>query len=558
MRVRSLIHNMKYFYISILLFFLALPMAAQEGEVDMTWYRSGNKEFVLTTEAQMKGLSELVAGGNDFLGKTVYIHKDIDVSNSIWTPIGSSEAPFAGTFDGSGYRVCLGRIAPAEYGGLFGFVNGNVKNLNVSVKDAQDSLTNAGVIAGFVGKTASVKFCSTFGLFQLKNASVVGGLVGITEGEIESCANNCRLVNDNVKANAMGGIAGVAAGIIAKCHNTACLLATNVCGGIVGKNNEMNADLSIWNSFNIGDVQVVSKQGDGEDAIAGGVVGNAENQDMQQCYNCGRVSVYSFKSEGDIHCRSYAGGLVGIGSGKLVASYNIGDVVSRSAADVADKIESVSYVYAGGLLGCQRGTGFTSLSYCYNAGFVYAYGMGGNHTFVNYGGILGDFSSFAPSLKSCYYLDENCKSEIGHGSVNDTFYKNIGFGVREDELTSVKFIQKNKEVPGLNDEEVYSYDDDNINMGYPVCAMVHTLGIERQGDKAVLKAVSNASVASKGFFYWIGGLEDYTVDMPATQDFECTLDMPQKGEDCYVQAYVILHDGTMKKGNVLKMHIPNF
>lgn len=465
---------------------------------------------------------------------------------------------FAGTFDGSGYTISLGKIAPVEYGGLFGYVKGSIKNLNVFIKDEQESLMNVGVVAGFIGKTASVKFCSTSGQLLLKDASVVGGLVGISEGEIEASANNCSISNDNVKPNAMGGIAGIASGVVAKCHNASRLQATNVCGGIVGQNKDVNADLNIWNCFNKGELQVVSKRMDGEYAIVGGIVGSAEKQNMEQCYNMGKVSAYSCKPKGDVHCRSYAGGLVGMGGGKVIASYNIGDVVSRAAADMEDKIESVSYVYAGGLMGCLTGSAFTSLAYCYNAGFIYAYGQGANHTFVNHGGILGDFSSFAPTLKSCYYLADNIKLEIGNNSVNDTFDKNVGFAVGADELASAKFIVKNSAVPGINDEGHYSHDDDQVNKGFPVCAMVQTLGIERTKDnKAVLKAVTNASAVNRGFFYWIENLEEYTVDMPASQDFTCTLDVPQKGENCYVQAYIIMHDGSLKKGNVLKIQLPD-
>lgn len=549
---------MKYFFFSILLFFLVLPTASQAQEVDKAWYRSSDKEFVLTTGAQLRGLSEMVASGNDFFGKTVYIHKDIDVSDFLWTPIGSSKAPFAGTFDGNGYSVSLGKIGAVEYGGLFGFVNGNIINLNVNIKGEQEGLNHVGVVAGFVGKAASVKFCTTSGQLVLKDASVVGGVVGMTDGEIQSCVNNCSVTNLDVKSNVVGGIAGVASGVVAKCYNAASLQGTNICGGVIGKASDANLDLKIWNSFNTADVCVISKSADQELAIAGGLVGKAEKLNVEQCYNSGKVNAYSFKDTNGNRCYSYAGGLVGIGGGNLVASYNTGDVASRAASDMKDKIESVSYVYAGGLLGCQMGTAFTSFAYCYNAGFVYAYGLGTNHTFVNYGGILGDFSSFAPSLKTCYYLSDNSKLEIGNNSVNDVFNKNVGIEVGEDELSASKFIEPNSQVSGLNDEEVYSHDDDLMNKGFPVCAMVQTLGIERQKDnKAVLRATTNSSSVHKGFFYWIGGLESYTVDLAASKDFECTLEMPQKGEDCYVQAYVILHDGSLKKGNVLKVHIPN-
>lgn len=84
----------------------------QLAETD--WYTPSADSFTLTSARQLAGLAQLVKQGNSFAGKTILLGADISLANDDKTfnrgvrwfdGIGSTQAPFAGTFDGNGYRI---------------------------------------------------------------------------------------------------------------------------------------------------------------------------------------------------------------------------------------------------------------------------------------------------------------------------------------------------------------------------------------------------------------------------------------------------------------------
>lgn len=551
-------------FVTVMLSYLisVLPMSAQtdNGLADKSWYGNSKKEFVLSSAAQMKGLAELVAEGNSFSGKTIYLHQDIDLTTELWDPVGTSDTPFDGTFDGNGFSILLGNVSPSPYAGLFGVVGkGKIQNLNVSLSTNINASEVFGAVAGFVAEKASVNFCNARGSVSTTDASVVGGVVGASEGKVESCANYCTIISTNASPNVVGGVAGKADGIVAKCHNAASVTGSEICGGIVGQNASSSAELNIWNCYNLGVVMSQSTPQSLNQAIVGGIAGKVENVNIEQCYNNGRVDAYCYKQQAaDTQCKAYVGGLVGMGGGKLKDSYNVGDVASRSVSNLSDRLESLSYTYAGGLIGYLIGGAISSIDYCYNAGTVYTYGRGNGRTYINNGGVLGDFATFVPSLTCCYYLENVNQVETEQNDVHDVFLKDVGVKVNDAELSSVSFLGTSSDVKSLNDDGVFVHDAGFVNKGYPICQMVHTFALTRIGDggKAVLKGHSNAPCAGRGFLYWYGGFEDYAVDQAADASFESQIEMPKKGEDLYVQAYVVLKDGSLLKGNVQRVHIP--
>lgn len=143
---------------------------------DTSWYNDTDTEFTLTTAEQMYGLAELVNGGNPFVGKTIKLGGDIDLTQPTpageeslgfsaselltgtdeadtndsgvfaasslnvlegdesddepakaeWTPIGTTANPFKGTFDGGesgGHKVTIYITSSDANQGLFGYVN---------------------------------------------------------------------------------------------------------------------------------------------------------------------------------------------------------------------------------------------------------------------------------------------------------------------------------------------------------------------------------------------------------------------------------------------------
>ena len=71
----------------------------------------------------VNGTNEKTA--TDFAGKTIELTDDIDLKNVEWTPIGTNEHPFSGSFDGQNHTVSNLKITSAgSYNGLFGKVVG--------------------------------------------------------------------------------------------------------------------------------------------------------------------------------------------------------------------------------------------------------------------------------------------------------------------------------------------------------------------------------------------------------------------------------------------------
>lgn len=107
-----------------------------ESRPDSAVYTVGSLE-------ELEALAELVNGGMDFAGKTVYLTADLDFSGKqTWTPIGlvtgsSGGAPsegslaFSGTFDGQYHRLENMDLAmTGDYQGLFAYIEGGaVRNL---------------------------------------------------------------------------------------------------------------------------------------------------------------------------------------------------------------------------------------------------------------------------------------------------------------------------------------------------------------------------------------------------------------------------------------------
>ncbi|MEG2053880.1 MAG: hypothetical protein RR052_02970, partial [Oscillospiraceae bacterium] len=99
------------------------------------------KIYTVETKEQLAHLATLVNDdAPDGTGYKVKMLKDIDLTGSNWTPIGTfidetNDKPFKGTFDGNGFEVKNLTInSTADYQGLFGYVGdgGIVQNVGVT------------------------------------------------------------------------------------------------------------------------------------------------------------------------------------------------------------------------------------------------------------------------------------------------------------------------------------------------------------------------------------------------------------------------------------------
>jgi hypothetical protein len=214
---------------------------------------SPKADLSIETAAQLSELAVLVNDGrlesfitgNNSGTVSVELENDIDLSGygedynggKGWTPIGKyvdekNDIPFKGTFDGGNHTVTGLYINDSSLNatGLFGVVNGTVKNLNLSDVNISGNNGVGGVTGSLSGGT--VQNCYLTG--AVNGSKYVGGIVGkTTRGVVQSCCSTCTVVSSSAAA---GGIAGGldSGGMVQNCYSTGVVNGSWYVGGIVG------------------------------------------------------------------------------------------------------------------------------------------------------------------------------------------------------------------------------------------------------------------------------------------------------------------------------------
>lgn len=281
-----------------------------DGSIDTSWYKAGDKEFTLTTAAQLAGLAAIVNGtasglsADTFNGKTVTLGADIMLN-----------ATAAGDASASGQRQWAGIGA----GPLIDFYEG-MPNFDETVY-FDGTFDGAGHVVKniFINKPSetakSGETASTFGGYQ--------GLFGALGGN--ATVKNVGLVGGFIYGRAAGGIAALSHASatevphIIGCFNTATVqgngASTRGTGGIFG-----------------GEEQYRSRD-EGDIYRAGAYIAN--------CYNTGEIK----GNAGSPH-----GGIAGAGSVKIFSCFNTGKVTSWSATGT-DEASTYAGAIAGNLIG---------------------------------------------------------------------------------------------------------------------------------------------------------------------------------------------------------------
>lgn len=207
---------------------------------------------------------------------------DIDLSEWIkdnspqkgWSPIGTEESPFTGTYDGAGFVIKGLKIFRyiSDNVGLFGRTDGNAGTLkNIVLQGAYiEAASNVGFICGSNVGNMVISSCVVNG-GQIKGSNNVGGIVGSTTSDI----NNCYVFADVISATGdCGGIAGFTVHSVYDNYIYANISSSGNAGGVVGKSyqyrtNHDGSDISINGELHDCrfDGQVISS------TFAGGIIG---------------------------------------------------------------------------------------------------------------------------------------------------------------------------------------------------------------------------------------------------------------------------------------------
>lgn len=140
------------------------------------------------------------------LNKSYILESDLDLTGIEWKPIGNIETPYLGIFDGNGHTISNMSITNKNYdfNGLFGYVQGTIKNLNVAnfnITYTTNFLTYAGGISGYIiGDVLNNQASGTINIINTAGNTFAGLLAGLSQAYIDSTTTV-----DNFKTNILDG-----------------------------------------------------------------------------------------------------------------------------------------------------------------------------------------------------------------------------------------------------------------------------------------------------------------------------------------------------------------
>ena len=189
--------------------------------------------YQITKETELKWFRNEINKGNHTI--KAKLMDNITLTDA-WTPIGTSESHFVGSFDGNGKTISGLHFdvqnTPEEYLGLFGYVGGNqdsaaeIRNLTVSgeirvAAEAAGSVLAGGVVAYLDNHSKLSGVVSTVTVNIQADGPTAGGIIGCTNLSawnitVENCANH----GDVTVNGTVGGILGQSSGSSEKCAHS--------------------------------------------------------------------------------------------------------------------------------------------------------------------------------------------------------------------------------------------------------------------------------------------------------------------------------------------------
>lgn len=314
---------------------------------------------------------QLDAVRNDLSAHYIQI-ADIDMSEyGNWEPIGDTNSPFNGVFDGNGFDIeslIINYTGSNTAIGLFGYANNSIiKNVSIisgNISNANDAIY-LGSIAGYSNEIIN---CSSSTNISA-NCSYGGGITGYVK-KIEHCTfeGSADFYSDTILQDLKIYTQNRTSGYF---------------GGICG------ATENIKYSKNIGQISAYGKYS----TFAGGITGYSPL--VSECYNTGNINLVT-TGAATYSPEAYIGGISGV-SKTITNCYNTGMLT----------VKSNNY---SGMVGGISGLGYGSYSCCYNIGK-----LTNNSKYSYYkGGIIGLSHMYTSTLQNCY---SNISTIVGSGNV---------------------------------------------------------------------------------------------------------------------------------------------
>ncbi|MEA4961123.1 InlB B-repeat-containing protein [Lutispora sp.] len=243
-----------------------------------------DNKATITTAGQLAYLAQQVNSGANYVGVTITLANDIDLTGHKWIPIGNNQQnSFQGTFDGGKHTISGLYAKGGDSSGLFGFaVNATIKNVRLEESYVEGNDFVGGIAGYFVavtlGQTSLLQNCVNSATV-VGNGAYIGGIAGYIGSvfgstKFDSCVNYGRIIGNDKT----GGIAGYqSTGWITNSTNFGSVVGTSSVGGVIGQNENKNSH--VLNCYTTGTVK-----GDGK--YVGAVVGRNTKDDgkILQCY----------------------------------------------------------------------------------------------------------------------------------------------------------------------------------------------------------------------------------------------------------------------------------
>ena len=252
---------------------------------------------------------------------------DMTISGS-WMSIGTDYAsPFNATFNGNNKTITFDHVglgSTSNYYGLFGYVTGTIKNLNLEGEIGLDntytpfSIALVGAAAGHVDDSPGAKIekiTSSVNMNITAQGANVGGIAGASYVDIIDCTNTGEItITAETFVNA-GGITGDSYGNITECDSTGSITVDNAhnavnVGGIAGVLND-TYEIAYCNSSGIIKVDVC----DNEDGVNVGGIANTINtsggSSIAHCSSTAEINITTTKKDELYTGSVYVGGIAG-------------------------------------------------------------------------------------------------------------------------------------------------------------------------------------------------------------------------------------------------------
>lgn len=217
---------------------------SNEGErVEITGLGTEALPYQIGTRAQLKLFRDIVNGieGQTSPAPCTYGELMADIvlnDDEEWTPIGTTDNPYTGVFDGKGHTISGLKITGNfPYAGLFGRVSGGtIQNLSVTGL-LSTAAKCVGGIAGSALSSTTIKNCSNHcKITGTDDHSTPGGIAGWTSSntQIIDCYNTGTVTGSG--SGSTGGIVGSNSGATLNCYNAGTVTGGQYVGSIIGSN----------------------------------------------------------------------------------------------------------------------------------------------------------------------------------------------------------------------------------------------------------------------------------------------------------------------------------